>query len=95
MTTDRVRQAERPEARLARLSSEEVYWRYRRGFLESCGYTLLPRYRPDWSPSWRGKARGAVFSAEDGYSLPFRSSVIDAMRMSDGWEPCVHQEGRK
>ncbi|KAI9063419.1 hypothetical protein FKP32DRAFT_1572053 [Trametes sanguinea] len=84
MTSTSNRQAEGPEARFARLSSEEVYWRDRQGFLESRGYALRPRYRPDWSPSWRGKPRGAVFTAEDGYSLPFRTSVIDATRVSDG-----------
>ncbi|KAJ8481569.1 hypothetical protein ONZ51_g5906 [Trametes cubensis] len=66
------------------LSAEEVYWRDRQELLESRGYMLRPRYRPDWIPSWRGKPRNAMFQAEDGYRLPFRTSVIDATRMSDG-----------
>ncbi|KAI0350534.1 kinase-like protein [Trametes cingulata] len=66
------------------LTNEERYWRDRQEFLESRGYMLRPRYKPDWVPSWRGKAAYAWFRAEDAKPLPYRTSVIDATRMSDG-----------
>ncbi|KAI0369571.1 hypothetical protein BV20DRAFT_1020643 [Pilatotrama ljubarskyi] len=66
------------------LTTEERYWRDRQEFLESRGYTLRPRYKPDWTPSWTGKGEFAWVRAEDAQALPWRSSVIDATRMSDG-----------
>ncbi|KAI9001450.1 kinase-like domain-containing protein [Trametes punicea] len=66
------------------LSPEEEAWRDRQEFLETQGYMLRPRFRADWTPSWRGKPLGAVFHAEDGWRLPFRPGVIDATRISDG-----------
>ncbi|KAL1937550.1 hypothetical protein VTO73DRAFT_13045 [Trametes versicolor] len=68
----------------ASLTDEEVYWRDRQRFLESQGYMLRPRYRPDWTPSWRGKPPDAVLDAEDAFALKLRISVMDATRISDG-----------
>ena len=34
------------------LSGSEVWWRDRYRELESRGYSLRPRYHPDWEPSW-------------------------------------------
>lgn len=34
------------------LSPEEMWWRNRYNMLERRGYQLLPRYSPDWKPSW-------------------------------------------
>lgn len=66
----------------AELHGEELYWRDRQHFLESHGYQLRPRYRPDWIPSWRGKPYEAVFAAEDAYALPVsRSATVH--RISD------------
>ncbi|KAI0350538.1 hypothetical protein OH77DRAFT_1593479 [Trametes cingulata] len=68
----------------AKLSTEERYWRDHQEFLESRGYMLRPRYKPDWRPSWIGKSEFAWFYAEDAQPLPWRSSVMDATRISDG-----------
>ena len=64
------RQLEGAEELFAKLTMEEQFWAARQPFLESRGYVLRPRYHPDWVPSWKGKPRGEVFKAEDGYSLP-------------------------
>ncbi|EJC99794.1 uncharacterized protein FOMMEDRAFT_127977 [Fomitiporia mediterranea MF3/22] len=52
--------------------------------LESHGYILRPRFRREWTPSWKkpGNRKHAVFS-EDSYQHA-RSNVIDAIRQSDG-----------
>ncbi|OJT09372.1 hypothetical protein TRAPUB_14154 [Trametes pubescens] len=68
----------------ARLTDEEVYWKDHQGFFEARGYMLRPRYRPGWTPSWRGKAPEAVLDCEDSFSLPLRTKVMDAKRISDG-----------
>ena len=34
------------------LSEQEMWWRDRFNMLERRGYRLLPRYSPDWKPSW-------------------------------------------
>ncbi len=36
------------------LDELEIYWRDRYDWLQQCGYTLRPRYKPDWVPSWQG-----------------------------------------
>lgn len=59
----------------ASLTDEEVYWRDRQRFLESQGYMLRPRYRPDWTPSWRGKPPDAVLDAEDAFALKVSHSL--------------------
>lgn len=37
-----------------KLLSAEIEWKDRYTALASQGYLLRPRYRPGWSPSWRG-----------------------------------------
>lgn len=54
----------------ARLTDDELYWRDHQEFLEAHGYMLRPRYRPGWTPSWRGKPAPEVLDAEDAFSLP-------------------------
>ena len=55
------------------LSDSELWWRDRYRELESRGYKLRPRYRPDWEPSW--KQSGVDFHrVEDGQ--PSLVSVI-------------------
>ncbi|OJT09381.1 hypothetical protein TRAPUB_14163 [Trametes pubescens] len=76
--------ASNSEDAFCRLSTEELYWRDHQEFLESRGYMLRPRYNRGWIPSWRGKPKGTMYKAEDGYRLPFRTSVIDATRLFDG-----------
>ena len=36
-----------------KLRDSEVYWRDRYDWLLESGYTLRPRYRPGWVPSWK------------------------------------------
>ena len=50
---------------LGSLFESELWWRDRYRELESRGYKLRPRYRPDWEPSW--KQSGVDFyQVEDG-----------------------------
>lgn len=65
------------------LDSYESAWAARQAFLQSRGYLLRPRYRPGWTPSWRGTGEDFE-SFEDSIQLPPRKHLIDAMRMSDG-----------
>ena len=43
------------------LSEREVLWRDRYNMLESHGYRLRQRYKPDWTPSWLTTKRHLVF----------------------------------
>lgn len=36
------------------LTPSEIWWRDHQSFLNSHGYLLRPRFRPDWIPSWTG-----------------------------------------
>ncbi|KAL5536269.1 hypothetical protein ACEPAF_90 [Sanghuangporus sanghuang] len=64
------------------LSEREILWRDRYNMLESHGYRLRQRYKPDWKPSWLTTKRSLVF--HDDFK-PHRSPVsIDAIRISDG-----------
>lgn len=47
----------------------EAPWRDKQLFLQSRGYMLRPRYRPDWIPSWRTSDENP-FYAEDGILAP-------------------------
>ncbi|KAH9839162.1 uncharacterized protein C8Q71DRAFT_748236 [Rhodofomes roseus] len=64
------------------LSSAECIWRDRQPWLEERGYTLRPRYRPDWIPSWKGTDIWSLM-CEDGQIL-IHHNVLDATRISDG-----------
>lgn len=39
---------EQPELR-----SYEIFWRDHQEWLAGQGYMLRPRYKPDWTPSWK------------------------------------------
>ncbi|EIW62120.1 uncharacterized protein TRAVEDRAFT_144504 [Trametes versicolor FP-101664 SS1] len=67
-----------------RLDTVEKYWASKALLFEAHGYVLRPRYRPGWTPSWRGKPISAILLAEDALSLHARTNVIDATRVSDG-----------
>ncbi|KIJ23929.1 hypothetical protein M422DRAFT_120389, partial [Sphaerobolus stellatus SS14] len=58
----------------------EIFWRDHQAFLQNRGYTLRPRYHPQWVPSWIGK-RKKPFKCED--YLPSARKVLDAIRTSD------------
>ncbi|KAI0358580.1 hypothetical protein OH77DRAFT_1474329 [Trametes cingulata] len=64
------------------LSEEEVWWRDHQVWLQQRGYMLRPRYRPDWTPSWKAN-HGDYFMSEDGKNI-VRGHVLDATRMTDG-----------
>ena len=46
----------------------ELYWRDRFEWLKQSGYTLRPRYNPNWIPSWQGTDK-FYFECEDGVEL--------------------------
>ncbi|KAI1795572.1 hypothetical protein LXA43DRAFT_991162 [Ganoderma leucocontextum] len=63
------------------LGELEIYWRDRYEWLRQCGYTLRPRYKPDWVPSWKGTKK-SPYSCEDAWRA-VRPIVMDAIRVSD------------
>ncbi|KAL5513779.1 hypothetical protein ACEPAH_4180 [Sanghuangporus vaninii] len=64
------------------LTEREIVWRDRYQMLESHGYRLRQRYKPDWKPSWLTTKR-PLFLHDD--FMEHRSVVcIDAIRISDG-----------
>ncbi|KAI0643711.1 hypothetical protein C8Q79DRAFT_1120662 [Trametes meyenii] len=69
---------------LESLGESEIWWRDKSPLFEAHGYRLRPRYRPGWTPSWKGKPIFAVLYAEDALDLHARAGVIDATRISDG-----------
>ena len=42
----------KPREQAAVLTEREIVWRDRYEMLESHGYRLRQRYKPDWKPSW-------------------------------------------
>ncbi|KAF8200021.1 hypothetical protein K438DRAFT_1583130 [Mycena galopus ATCC 62051] len=60
----------------------EAYWRDRHDWLKTCGYVLRPRFRPGWTPSWKGDSTKSEFLSEDGAALPHHV-LMDAVRVSD------------
>ncbi len=57
------------------LDSLEVYWRDHYDWLRQRGYTLRPRYKPDWVPSWRGTKK-SPHSCEDSQRAVVRPSSL-------------------
>lgn len=50
-----------------RLRPHEEIWVVLNPFLLSRGYTLRPRYQPEWVPSWTGDSdKLAAYYSEDG-----------------------------
>ncbi|KZV68671.1 hypothetical protein PENSPDRAFT_609701 [Peniophora sp. CONT] len=72
----------------SRLYPLEIAWRDRQLFLQSRGYMLRPRLRPDWAPSWRTSGADinghAIIRSEDAIALPHRPHLVDATRINDG-----------
>lgn len=54
---------------LSRLSNTERKWKNRAEMLEQEGYTLRPRLRPGWTPSWLESGQHPM-GCEDGERLP-------------------------
>ena len=46
------------------IQEREVFWRDRYDFLRKAGYTLRPRYKPDWIPSWKTSGK-RIIDCED------------------------------
>ncbi|KAI0723537.1 hypothetical protein C8Q76DRAFT_794463 [Earliella scabrosa] len=68
-----------------RFTASEIFWKDRYDFLHSQGYTLRPRYKPNWIPSWKTNPTKNILYAEDRLRLkPGRTHLIDATRRSDG-----------
>ncbi|KZV68696.1 hypothetical protein PENSPDRAFT_609714 [Peniophora sp. CONT] len=65
-----------------KLYDSEARWRDKQHFLQSKGYMLRPRLRPNWTPSWLRSGKHPI-ECEDGISLPARGNLVDATRMSD------------
>ncbi|EIM88669.1 uncharacterized protein STEHIDRAFT_166704 [Stereum hirsutum FP-91666 SS1] len=74
---------EQDDALFGELSEREIAWRDRQLFLQSRGYMLRPRLRPDWRPSWISP-RKSILESEDAVPLPFRNHLVDATRLRDG-----------
>ncbi|KAI0737365.1 kinase-like domain-containing protein [Daedaleopsis nitida] len=64
-----------------KLIDAEIFWRDRYMELEKSGYTLRPRYHPDWTPSWLGTNLDPLH-CEDSVMID-RTHVIDATRRRD------------
>ncbi|VDC04963.1 unnamed protein product [Peniophora sp. CBMAI 1063] len=55
----------------------EQWWASRWSWLKGRGYTLRPRYHPNWKPSWKvGKVDARKY--EDGQLPNFNSNIMDA-----------------
>ena len=54
---------------LSKLRNNEKKWRDRYDMLEKEGYTLRPRLRPGWTPSWLQLGKSPL-ECEDGEPLP-------------------------
>ncbi|KAH7907466.1 hypothetical protein BJ138DRAFT_1129149 [Hygrophoropsis aurantiaca] len=63
------------------LGDGELWWRDHYQWLEGCGYSLRPRYHPNWSPSWKSDRERET--SEDSVR-PLRSHILDATRTLDG-----------
>lgn len=63
---------------MSRLSNTETKWKNRAEMLENEGYTLRPRLRPGWTPSWLASGKHPL-ECEDGQRLPvgdFPSHIV-------------------
>lgn len=64
------------------LLPEEEFWHNHQKWLEEQGYMLRSRYKPDWTPSWKGTNK-KYWQCEDGQSI-LVPHLLDATRISDG-----------
>ena len=54
--------------------SEELFWVYHQPWLEQQGYSLRPRFHPDWVPSWLGTDIWPL-DTDDGVPIHVSSSL--------------------
>ncbi|KAI0073864.1 hypothetical protein K474DRAFT_1686011 [Panus rudis PR-1116 ss-1] len=64
------------------LLASEIFWRDHQEWLSQKGYMLRPRYRPGWTPSWKGKDK-YYRRYEDAQTI-LVPHILDAVRKSDG-----------
>ncbi|KAJ1300218.1 hypothetical protein OPQ81_011963 [Rhizoctonia solani] len=83
LTFDDVDIVSLPEKR----SEAEERWVSFQPYLLSKGYTLRPRYQPDWTPSWRGTDISPLSCEDSADSMPVR--VLDAIRIHDGQQVMI------
>ncbi|KAI5825113.1 hypothetical protein K523DRAFT_283738, partial [Schizophyllum commune Tattone D] len=73
-----------PEERFSVAWDFEKWWVDHQPWLESHGYMLRPRYRPDWTPSWYADGMAETkWNAEDCVVMSY-AFILDATRISDG-----------
>ena len=51
------------------LDPHELWWRGKQDFLAARGYTLRPRFRKDWVPSWSSSVEIDPLECEDSIPL--------------------------
>jgi hypothetical protein len=68
---------EPPNPDIVKLTINEIWWRDHQKWLETKGYMLRPRYRPDWQPSWLTNGE-YWYNCEDSRGLNVCLSVIRA-----------------
>ncbi|CAE6524467.1 unnamed protein product [Rhizoctonia solani] len=69
------------------LSEVERRWVSFQPYLLSKGYQLRPRYRPEWTPSWKGTNLDPISCEDSGNALPIRT--LDATRLSDNLQVMI------
>ncbi|KAA1476403.1 kinase-like protein [Dentipellis sp. KUC8613] len=79
---------------LAILRKPERQWAKIQPWLQIQGYMLRPRFRPGWTPSWKGGKTQNEFSTigrEDAvpHDFIYADVTIDAIRTSDGLHVCL------
>jgi len=72
---------------LGALRPSEKRWRDRYFYLKQCGYTLRPRYHPDWTPSWLGT--GLPADIFEDCIMSSEGQVLDAVRTVDNYRVSI------
>ncbi|KAJ7760918.1 hypothetical protein B0H16DRAFT_1312522 [Mycena metata] len=73
------------------LEPKEIVWRDLQPWLQQSGYTLRPRFRRSWIPSWKVPGSSArLLVAEDSWGL-IRDQILDAVRDRDGFQVVLKQ----
>ncbi|RDB17255.1 hypothetical protein Hypma_001975 [Hypsizygus marmoreus] len=75
------------------LNPQELKWRERYAFLLDRGFSLRPRYRPGWKPSWVGSSL-THWDCEDSINH-VNPTLLDAKRTKDGWVVCIKMITKK
>ncbi|KAJ7162138.1 hypothetical protein C8R46DRAFT_1353155 [Mycena filopes] len=85
-----------PPASAEVLSPDELFWVDLQPWLQQSGYTLRPRFRPGWIPSWKTPGPNSILGefAEDGWPLIF-SQIMDAVRDADGIQVALKRVSTK